>query len=163
MPNEQKKLIAAVEKARPAFRSGTNDTEQGEARTARAQDICSALPSMTVSHWVGQVSALLFNNAGKGILSIKIAKDAYVKTWNNAYSDRTAQTLIEPKSIMFAKASALEVGQWVTFSGSFYHAEPDCIQESSMTLQGSLTEPEFIFQFSDIQALSRPSKSNVRF
>jgi hypothetical protein len=55
---------------------------------------------------------------------------------------------------MFAKASALKEGQWVTFSGSFRREEADCIRESSVTLEGSLLEPEFIIRFTDINPMN---------
>jgi hypothetical protein len=73
-----------------------------------------------------------------------------VQTWNNALSDIEDDTLIDPKSALFAKASALSVGQEVTFSGAFRPYTTDCIREGSLTLSGSITEPEFIFRFSDV-------------
>jgi hypothetical protein len=59
-------------------------------------------------------------------------------------------TLIDPASALFAKASALSEGQQVLFSGSFQHSDTDCVEESSLTMDGSLTEPAFIVRFFDI-------------
>jgi hypothetical protein len=38
----------------------------------------------------------------------------------------------------------------VSFSGQFFSDTTDCVKESSLTLKGSLTQPEFIFRFSAI-------------
>lgn len=154
MPDTQRRIIAAVEKAREAYKTGANDMQKGAARPSRAKAICAALGSMSANGWVGQVSTLSSNGDGKGVLSIKIARDLYVKTWNNALSDVSDNTLIDPESGVFTKASAFKKGQWVVFSGTFRKSPTDCIVESSMTLEGSLTEPEFIFRFSDVGLLA---------
>lgn len=150
MPSGQKAFVAAVESARQAYRAGSNDMQKGAARPARAKAICSVLASKSVTDWVGQVARLSSNSDGKGVLGITIAKDVIVTTWNNAVSDIGAQTLIEPDSGLFRRASALSKGQWVKFSGSFRPSDVDCVLESSMTLSGSLTDPDFIFRFSDV-------------
>jgi hypothetical protein len=152
MPWGQKAFIAAVEAGRTAYQSGSNDMQKGAARPARAKALCSVLGSKVVYGWVGQVEKLSSNGDGKGVLVIRIAKEVYIKTWNNAVSDIGDKTLIEPASSLFSKASALSTGQWVKFSGSFRPSDTDCVRESSMTLSGSLTEPEFIFKFSEIAA-----------
>jgi hypothetical protein len=96
MPDAQRQFIAAVEKARVAYNSAINDMQKGATRPARAKGICSALSSLGFDNWVGQVEELSSNNDGYGILSVKIAKDTYVKTWNNAFSDIVDDTLLDP-------------------------------------------------------------------
>jgi hypothetical protein len=54
---------------------------------------------------------------------------------------------------MFKQAIALRGGQKVKFGGHFFRDQTDCIRESSFTLKGSLTKPEFIFRFSDLAAI----------
>jgi hypothetical protein len=87
------------------------------------------------------------------VLSIRIAKGISAKTWNNAISDFETKTLIDPESAVFKEAIALKKGQKVTFDGQFFRGWTDCIQEGSLTLKGSLTQPEFIFRFSNIAAV----------
>jgi hypothetical protein len=44
----------------------------------------------------------------------------------------------------------MEKGDPVKFSGTFVRDEADCIKEGSLTQNGSMTEPEFIFRFSRV-------------
>jgi hypothetical protein len=52
----------------------------------------------------------------------------------------------------------MKPGQIATFSGSFVPDGENCIRESSMTLNGKLTDPEFIFRFSAIAPYVAPAK-----
>ena len=150
MPDIERQFIAAVENARSVYKAGSNDMAKGAARPMRGKDLCALLRSPTVSHWVGRVTKLSTNGDGKGVLAIQIDSEISIKTWNNAVSDVADSTLIDPGSPLFAKASALAEGQLVFFSGSFRTNSTDCVKESSLTMRGSLMEPEFIFRFSDI-------------
>src|SRR3954453_11128023 len=90
----------------------------GGSRPARAPEICAVLKGLGAVNWVRKISTLSSNSEGKGVLEIEIANDIHVKTWNNALSDISDQTLIDPGSTLFAKISALKVGQKVVFSGT---------------------------------------------
>jgi hypothetical protein len=46
----------------------------------------------------------------------------------------------------------LQNGQTVRFSGQFFRDDTDCIRETSLTMSGSMREPEFLFRFSDISS-----------
>ena len=123
----------------------------GADANARAKDICRILKDdLSVINWPGKVEKLSSNSDGFGVLSIQIAKDISIKTWNNALSDSLERTLIDPSSAIFHQAVVLKEGQKVTFGGQFMPSKTDCIHESSLTLDGSLTKPEFIFRFSNI-------------
>lgn len=148
--NQQAAFVAAIEAARATYDKAPNDMAKGAARPARAKAICAALKRMSVSGWTGEVKQLTTNSEGRGVLSIRIAKDAYVKTWNNAISDTGDDSLIHPDSPVFKQASVLKTGQKVKFSGRFIPSQTDCVKEGSMSLHGSIDEPEFIFKFSEI-------------
>jgi hypothetical protein len=150
MPDLEKQFIAAVENARSVYKSGANDMAKGAARPLRAKELCALLRSPSIRNWVGRVSKLSTNGDGKGVLEVQIDKDIVIKTWNNAVSDAGDNTLIDPGSPLFSKASALAEGKQVVFSGSFRADSTDCVREGSLTLRGSLMEPEFIFRFSDV-------------
>jgi hypothetical protein len=153
LPETEKLLIAAVEKARAAYSAGANEMAQGAARPARAKEICTAIRNPQVSGWVGEVETLSSNSDGLGVLGIRIAKDLLIKTWNNAISDAASKTLIDPESSVFKKAVILNKGQRIKFAGQFIRDDTDCFREGSLTLKGSLTQPEFIFRFSDLVAI----------
>jgi hypothetical protein len=77
-----------------------------------------------------------------------IGNNVHVKTWNNVVSDAGTGSLIEPNSALFQKTVSLRVGQVIAFSGSFIPDETDCVREASLSLEGSIREPEYIFRVS---------------
>ena len=91
------------------------------------------------------------NNEGRGVVSIKVADGIYIKTRNNALSDISDHTLIDTTSSLFARVAVLTIGQKIRFSGAFVRDDLDCFKEGSITVDGAMTEPEFIIRFSDIQ------------
>jgi hypothetical protein len=68
------------------------------------------------------ISHLSTNNDGRGILTIKIADDIEIGTWNNAVSDKFHHTLIEPDSAVYPSDLELRKGMPVIFSGEFFTA-----------------------------------------
>jgi uncharacterized protein YecT (DUF1311 family) len=150
-PNEND-FVDAVINARQSYGQASTDFQKGAARPARAKTICSVLRTMRVDNWVGKVSTLTTNGDGKGVLGIEIGPDIQVKTWNNALSDIGSKTLVEPDSGVFVAMSKLSKGANIRFSGTFISNSTDCAQETSLTLNGSMTSPEFLFRFSDVGA-----------
>jgi hypothetical protein len=155
MPAQEQKFISIIRSANNQYGNGANDMQKGAARPWRAQQLCDVFRSMfQINNWIGQVSELSSNGDGKGVLSLTLAPEITVGTWNNSLSDIMDNTLIDPKSSLFTKAAALKVGEWISFSGTFPRADVDCVKESSLTLDGSITSPNFVFQFSDVDALT---------
>ena len=152
VPGDQARFLEVVEEARRVYAAGRNEMEKGSARPQRARAICNVLRSLSANGWLGEIKTLSTNNDGRGILSIRIGKDIHVTTWNNAVSDISTGTLISPNSALYEKVKAKRVGQRVAFVGTFFRGltDADCIQESSLTMQGSMTSPDFIFKFSDV-------------
>lgn len=113
--------------------------------------------------WIGSIEELTTNSDGRGVVSIKIddssALDAdySIATWNNAVSDFSSKTLIEPSSPLYQKLLALKPGLMVRFSGEFLSAGRNCIQEQSLTLRGSMTAPAFSMRFSDVTSIDYDS------
>ncbi len=155
MPQQQRAFLAAVEAGRNSYAAGSNDMAKGAARPMRASAICSALGSSPIDDWTGTVSKLSSNGDGKGVLEIEIGRNVFVKTWNNALSDIVDKTLFEPDSSIYREAVSLTTGQRVRFSGMFLDSSTDCVKEGSLTLDGSLTEPEFIFRFSQVSSYTQ--------
>ena len=101
-------------------------------------------------NWTGTVGKLSSNSDGNGVLQVDIGDGIGVGTWNNAYFDIGDNTLIEASSPLFVQALRLSTGQRVGFSGRFLPSDTDCIRERSLTLDGSIQEPEFVFAFEAI-------------
>jgi hypothetical protein len=125
--------------------------QRGGVKASRDHSLCSQNLSREVTDWVGTVTTIDSNSDGKGVLAVQIAPDITIKTWNNALSDIESDTLIEPESPVFQSASAMKPGELVRFSGIFLPGDSgDCVKEASLTLQGKVERPDFIFRFSNI-------------
>ena len=159
-PIDQQRFVTAVARARDAYKAAPNEMAQGATRVLRAREICGLLASRDIIDWEGTVDTLSSNNDGRGILGITIGPRIWVTTWNNAVSDAWDKTLLDPSSAIYAAAVNLRKGQKVRFSGSLIEAEKDCVREESITMDGSMTGPEFIIRFtgltSDMNASSAP-------
>lgn len=152
LPPAQVSLLEAVTSAQAKSRSAENDMQRGGIRAEREKKLCDAMQSLAAKDWIGRVASVGANSEGKGVLEIEIAKDVTIKTWNNAFSDISHRTLIEPGTPLFEAASMLKRGQTVKFSGSFFRGTGgECIAESSLSLQGKVSQPDFIFRFSAVQ------------
>jgi hypothetical protein len=153
LPASESSFIGIVSKAQADSRRTENDMQKGGVKAQRDRSICSTMGSFQVQDWVGTVKTIDSNSDGKGVLEIEIAPDVLIKTWNNELSDFETHTLIDPGSPVFAAASAMKTGNLVDFSGTFLRApEGDCLSEGSLSLDGKLQSPEFIFRFSKVSA-----------
>jgi hypothetical protein len=149
-PADQAAFVQAVQNGQAETKKAQNDMQKGGIKAARDKQMCSALKGMRANDWVGQIQTVDSNSDGKGVLSIQIAQDIIVKTWNNSISDSGDNTLLTPGSDLFVKVSGFKRNDYVKFSGSFFIDESDCIKESSLTLDGKLEDPEFIFKFTSV-------------
>ncbi len=147
IPSDEAKFIAANVAAQSAARSAANEMAKGGVRADRKAAICQALPGLSVRSWVGRIDTLSSNSDGKGVLGISLGSGVGVKTWNNSLSDIGDNTLIQPGSALFRIVSGMKKGDTVVFSGSFIQSDIDCVKEGSLTLSGSMSEPEFLFRF----------------
>ncbi|MGS5102124.1 hypothetical protein [Escherichia coli] len=144
-------FVDVIEKAIIKSKSAKNDMQIGGIKALRDKEICNILQVKSVSNWIGQVKKVSANSDGKGVLALSLPSGILIKTWNNSFSDTKYNTLMEPGTEIFNRASELSVGDVVYFSGTFFEDNDDCISESSLSLSGKVKEPEFIFRFSDIR------------
>lgn len=155
MPPDQQSFINAVLTAQAGGDTAANDMQLGAIMHKRNKEICKVLKSKSVKGWVGEVVNVSANSDGKGVFGVKVAPKVEVTTWNNALSDIIDNTLIEPGSNIFERASSLKEGQIVKFSGTFGKPfeENECIRESSISLAGKVSAPEFIMKFTDLELM----------
>ena len=146
------RFLAILDQASAAYDASSNDMAKGAARPARARALCAATTGTQISGWRGTVDTLSSNNAGKGVLTIRLSQHVTVSTTNNAVSDAMGMhTLLEPDSTVFKEAASLKEGQAVVFSGSFAQNDEDCLEEMSLTQEGSMHDPDFLFAFSSVK------------
>ena len=129
-----------------------NDMQMGGFLNTRSKQLCNLLRPMNfkIDGWIGTINDVDSTSDGKGVLSIKVGKDIFIETWNNAFSDFVAKTLIEPNSSVFNAAANMSKGDKVKFSGNFVIHDTHCIDEQSISLSGKVREPEFTFKFVEI-------------
>ena len=149
MPKQQREFVKAVSKAQEV--DTENELKLGKALSKRNKAICKVLASRSIKNWSGKIVELDANNDGKGIVSIEIAEDVHISTWNNAFSDMFDNTLIEPGSL-FDDFLEHEEGDIVRFSGKFADGDDVCVNDSRITLSGKLQDPDFIFKFRSVKA-----------
>jgi uncharacterized protein len=159
MPEDERAMINAIYEAMKLYKFGRTEIQQGAARPARAQALCRLLPSRDARNWVGKIYKLSTNGEGRGVLEVQIAPDIYVETTNNALSDAFDHTLIDPQSTLFRALTQLQEGQKIQFSGSFLPSDTDCFRETSLTLNGSITEPAFLMRFRSVVPIMAAGES----
>lgn len=156
-PAQQEAFVKVVEEGQRAFKAAENDFQRGATRPVRSQAICNALRSVAVADWIGRVARLSTNSDGLGVLGIDIGSKILATTWNNALSDMSADSLIKPSTAIYQRMGSLKSGDLVRFSGNFVRGDVDCVQEQSVTIRGSMTEPEFTFVFKALDKVELPS------
>ena len=84
-------------------------------------------------------------------MGVELADDVHVTTWNNFLSDLSSHTLIEKNTPLFDKVLALEEGQEVKFNAVVLNPPGEtCTNDSRLTLNGKVSDPEFIVRFTDV-------------
>jgi hypothetical protein len=153
-PSDQMRFTSAVVSARTSYKRAPNELAAGGIRSGRQQAICNIVINQSASDRVGKITKLTSNGDGKGVISVSLAPDVQVSTWNNSLSDLGDHTLIDPNSSLFKALATMKVGDWVRFSGRFSSSGTDCVGEQSVTLQGSMTDPAFTMRFTYIKKVS---------
>lgn len=154
VPEKQSSFSNVVADYTARFGEARNELQQSTLRNQRQADIANALGDYTVDSWVGTISNLATNSEGKAILSVTISPEIRIKTWNNAFSDIASNTLIEQGTPVYEALFNLSNGQRVIFSGSFFPSRDDFIQETSLTISGSMRSPEFLFRFTSVTPIN---------
>jgi RNA polymerase subunit RPABC4/transcription elongation factor Spt4 len=151
LPSKETSFISAISDYSKRFNSASNELQQSALRDQRRTAILAALGSqLQADGWVGTLRKLETNGDGKAIVTVRIAPDLDILTWNNALSDALHSTMIEKGTPLYAALMNMAIGDKVTVSGTFVRAEDDGIFEQSLTIAGSMTAPEFLFRFRTI-------------
>jgi hypothetical protein len=156
VPADEQEFIRAVQSGQADFKAAPNEMAQGGARSHRRLEICRNLAHLFVSAWVGKVAKLGSTGDGKGVLEVALVPDIRVETWHIDLSDTSYRTLIEPSSSLFAAVSRMRQADQVLFSGTFFPSDLDCVEEHSVSLEGSMTDPEFVFRFTAVDIVGDP-------
>ena len=152
-PQVQTDFVNFVINAQKEAKTADNDMQKGGVLAKRDKKICDILSSKRATDWTGTVKTVSSNNDGKGVLSIAIAKNVDITTWNNAFSDTFDKTLIEPGTSLFNAAASLKKNEQVKFSGQFISDSEGCLGTQNLSLTGKVSKPDFTFRFSNVSVL----------
>lgn len=152
-PSDEKQFMSSVETAYSRAKSA-NDLQKKDIEKQRDNDICHSLGSDSlVSGWIGEIADISSTSSGNATIELKLSDGIVIETWNNALSDIRDHTIIDKKSDVYKDIYNLSIGSKVVFSGSFIKDDYHCATESSLTTDGSLSSPEFLFKFSHVSVL----------
>ncbi len=149
-PSDQKRFVTVVDEFINKFKSAKNEIQQSTLRDRRKESISNILQNRTIHNWEGAVSNLRTNSDGDAVLEVSLSKNITIKTWNNSLSDIGSNTMIKKGSNLYSKLWDLSEGDWVVVTGNFMPSSADYIHETSLTIDGSMKDPEFLFHFSNI-------------
>lgn len=149
-PDQQRDFVSIVNVFKADFETAKNEIQQSMSRDRRAKEIGDLISSTTISKWFGTIKSIETTSEGKGVLMINVGNNVYVGTWNNALSDYLDGTLIEKSDPVYAALANMKAGDKIIFSGKFIRSHEDGVKERSITIRGSMQEPEFLFKFSNI-------------
>jgi len=149
IPADQNEFVAVVEKHRSMLSGAKNNIVKKEVRNARASALMEADVAQFVGGWIGEVSSI--DVAGDdGVFSVEVGDDIRITTWNNELSDISDETLIKRGSEPYISLMNLSRGDKVRIAGEFLPSEEDYFKEVSLTLDGAMQDPEFLFRFKSI-------------
>jgi len=149
-PAAQAKFINIIEAAKETIGNAETDLQRNVALRARDKDLCAILGNNKATKWTGLIDNVGANGEGKAYVEIKIADRITIKTWNNALSDFSDNTLIPTTSDFFDNLVAMKDGDLVNFSATFLKSSNSCLTKANMTEVFYGISPEFIVKFSNV-------------
>ena len=151
-PSDQREFIDVIVAARTAIEDAETDLQESVALRTRDKDLCKILSSNTAKNWVGVITEIGANGEGKAYVEIELADNVRVKTWNNAFSDLSDNTLIPTSASFFDRLVALTEDTKVVWSGKFLSDSDSCLKKANLTDVFYGIDPQFVVRFSDIKA-----------
>jgi hypothetical protein len=149
-PAAQAKFVSIIESAKNKISDAETDLQRNVALRDRDKELCAVLGNKKATNWTGVIRNVGANGEGKAYVEIEIADRIKVKTWNNAFSDISDNTLIPTSSSFFDNLVAMNKGDLVNFSGTFLSSSNSCLKRSNLTEVFYGISPEFVVRFSNV-------------
>jgi len=147
LPADEAAFISINQDAKHRWQDALNDIQREPIPNARNMALC-AVP-VNVSEWTGHVGRVgTYLGSNQASLSVALVPNITLRTEGDLQNKGSK---IQRGTRLFDAVSKLAAGQSVTFSGYFIKGDKTCLQETSLTNSGSLTDPEFQFVFRDIR------------
>ena len=158
-PASQKSFIGDVLAARSGYKAGQNEVVQGAERVHRKHNL-GVYKDKKAENWIGTVYQMdTISDGSKAWLRVQIENHIMLTTLKSEWTDTGINSLIPWRTDLHRELLSLKTGDWVIFSGKFFPSKEDGIMEISLTMHGSMTDPEFLFKFSDIKKIN---KDNIK-
>ncbi len=136
-----------VKEHRAEYAAGTTEIQMTRARIKRGQRLCELGSAQAVA-WVGNVVEVTSESDGNAGLVVDLGNDITLKSFGALFG---AGTMKDPTSAVYETLISLNPGDTVEFSGQFQSEKKDCFRELSLTERGSMTEPEYEFDFVEVR------------
>lgn len=155
LPPSEVAFISTITSFEERYGNAANEYQQSDLREERAEALAAMLPGLSVENWVGQISSMTTTSDGNGTLSVVLlGSQIMVETNNNSLTEAVGSTptFILHGSPLYDDMANLSQRDTVFFSGSFIPSgllgnQLDYITELSLTEDGSMTKPDFLFRF----------------
>ncbi|HHQ6593962.1 TPA: hypothetical protein ACSTLU_000166 [Serratia fonticola] len=147
----QQNFVSSVKKSQIEAANAKNDMQRSTIKSNRDSGICESLNNIKVSNWNGKVDSIYAGRDGVGILYVEIAPKILLVSRDMLGK---AKASIPKNTKLYDAVSNMSPGDAVTFSGEFIPDGGVCADEASITLEGGLSEPNFIFRFTDVKGIS---------
>lgn len=154
-PTTEARLVARIDHYRRAWNANSNGMDDSGIRARRAAAICHVMHTQTASRWTGTVEAVglsdlpgMHRQIGAWV-TIRVSRHLTFSTAEESPLD-TEHTMANPGTPLFTELQALQKGERVSFTGGPFSDKHDCMQETSATEDGGMTDPDFLFRFDRI-------------
>lgn len=154
-PESQKSFIGDVLTARSGYKAGQNAVVQGNERIHRKHNL-GVYKNKKFENWIGSIYQMsTISDGSKAWLRVQIDPYITLTTSKTEWSDEGFHSLIPWRTDIYDKLLALRPDDWIIFSGQFFPSKEDGILEISLTMYGSMTDPEFLFKFTDLKKINK--------
>jgi hypothetical protein len=144
-PDRERDLIAILTDAQKALRTSRSASPAQDARIAMQVRVTDFMrKSQDVKDWVGTVKSHGLTPEGDAWITIEIAENITIGTWQSAADDRRADTLLRQHSALFKAVNGAKIGQSIIFSGRIVNSVLS--DDDDM-----VTHPRFIGRFTALR------------
>ena len=149
MPTSEKQFIDTINEYAALYNQADNELKKSivwKQRDAAIRKLSLTPTGENENGWVGIIESLGTNGEGKAYIAIRISDKIVVKTWSNAFSDISDNTLIPQSSPLYNILAELKTGARVQFSARL-------ISYANLTEAGKMNDPELISRFNTIKSI----------
>ena len=131
-----------VYRYRQNYHGASTELQKTAQRIMRKESICG-IGSYEAVNWYGVVIDVRSTKEGKAGLSVNAGEFKLVP-FDGFFGD---SNFVDSTSPIYQSLLSLKKGDKVAFHGVFHKSDKDCFREMSLTENGSMTSPDFIFDF----------------